>query len=459
MPEVFLIGNEVRAYGDILSEGGFGVRNFRSARAAIKKLPDAHLLVIDRDFRDSARELSRASRTVPKIIISRASTARKLGTWLKEPLTHVLHEPSDRELLNYVHRILKESERIRENEALKKSVRTMKKEVAFFEQINKALTSSLDINEILVMVMKKVSKIASAQAWSILLKDESTGELVFEKTVGKANREIKRMRIVPGEGIAGWVAQHGVPALVPDVRKDKRFSPKIDRYSDFRTLSVMCAPIISKGSIIGVLEVINRTNGEPFTDEDLTLLMRIVDQAALAVERVMLYQKLEELAITDDLTNLFNTRYLTRSIEAEIQRSKRYGTSVAVIFMDLDRFKDVNDTYGHLVGSKLLVEIGELLINQLRAIDVVARYGGDEFVIVLPQTSLKSALTSAERIREAMQMNTFLVPEGHNLKVTASFGVAAYPDTAKSKEELLRLADESMYSVKKRARNGVYAIM
>jgi diguanylate cyclase (GGDEF)-like protein len=459
MPNVFLIGTEARVYANLLSEGGFDVRNFRSARAAIQKLPEAHLLVIDRDFRDSARELSRASRTVPKIIVSRSSTARKLGTWLKEPLTHVLHEPSDRELLNYANRIIKESARIQENEGLKKDARNMRKEVDFFEQINKVLTSSLDINEILVRVMKKVRKIANAEAWSILLKDESTGELVFEKTVGKANQEIRKMRIAPGEGIAGWVVENGVPAVVPDVRKDKRFSAKVDRHGDFRTLSVMCAPIISKGNIIGVLEVINRANGEPFTEEDLSLLMRIVDQASLAVERVMMHQKLEELAVTDDLTNLFNTRYLTRSIEAEIQRSKRYRTSVAVIFMDLDHFKDVNDTHGHLVGSKLLVEIGELLINQLRAIDVVARYGGDEFVIVLPQTTLKSAITSAERIREAMEMNTFLVPEGYNLTVTASFGVAAYPETARSKEELLRLADESMYSVKKRARNGVYAIM
>jgi diguanylate cyclase (GGDEF)-like protein len=127
--------------------------------------------------------------------------------------------------------------------------------------------------------------------------------------------------------------------------------------------------------------------------------------------------------------------------------------------MDLDYFKDINDNYGHLVGSKVLVEVGQILINQLRSIDTVARYGGDEFVIVLPQTMLKNAMVIAERMRKALASHTFLKSEGYSLRLSASFGVASYPESAKSKEDLIKLADESMYSVKKRARNGVYAII
>ncbi len=165
-----------------------------------------------------------------------------------------------------------------------------------------------------------------------------------------------------------------------------------------------------------------------------------------------------ELAVTDDLTKLFNTRYLNRTIEMEIQRSNRYRTSISLIFIDIDHFKNINDHHGHLVGSKTLVEMGQLIIKSLRTIDIVARYGGDEFVVVLPQTTPKAAALIAERIRAAVEQNVFLKKEGYGLKVTASFGVACYPENAKTKEELLRLADEAMYRVKNTTRNGVYVI-
>jgi diguanylate cyclase (GGDEF)-like protein len=221
----------------------------------------------------------------------------------------------------------------------------------------------------------------------------------------------------------------------------------------------MCVPIKIKDQVIGVMEVVNKTTGEPFTKEDLDLLMRLVDQTAIAIERASLYQKMAELAITDDLTKLFNTRYLNRTMETEIQRSSRYNTSVSLIFMDIDYFKLVNDQYGHLVGSKVLVEIGQLLIKNLRSIDIVARYGGDEFVIVLPQTPPNAAKQIAERMRKIIEQNIFLKKEGYSLKITASFGVASYPESAKSKEELLRLADEAMYKVKYQTRNAVYAMV
>jgi diguanylate cyclase (GGDEF)-like protein len=432
---------------------------YRSTAKAIDSMHDALLAVLERDHKDSLKELVKASKKIPKIVISREGSSRKLGPWLREPFAYPLHEPSEKEFLYYASRLAKEAQLAEKVGVLSRNLVSMKEELSFFEDINKALTSSRDINGILVTIMKRVKEMTGAKAWSILLVDEETGDLLFEKATGGASKSIKKLRLKPGEGIAGWVAQKGAPLAVPDVDKDSRFSSKVDRYSRFKTKSVMCAPIVSKGRTIGVLEVINKRNGGSFTEVDLNILLKLVNQAALAVERLLLHQKLEELVVTDDLTNLFNTRHLNRSIENEVQRSMRYSTAVSLIFMDLDYFKDINDNYGHLVGSKVLVEVGQILINQLRSIDTVARYGGDEFVIVLPQTMLKNAMVIAERMRKALASHTFLKSEGYSLRLSASFGVASYPESAKSKEDLIKLADESMYSVKKRARNGVYAII
>jgi diguanylate cyclase (GGDEF)-like protein len=298
-----------------------------------------------------------------------------------------------------------------------------------------------------------------AEAWSILLIDEATGELVFDKTTGRKSKQIQKFRLKMGEGIAGWVAQEGIPIIVPDVSKDTRFLGKIDIAVHFKTKSLMCVPIKSNEQVLGVIEIVNKTTGEPFKKEDLDLLLRLVDEIAIAIERTSLYQKMTELAITDDLTKLFNTRYLNRTIEVEIQRSSRYGTSVSLIFMDIDHFKVINDGYGHLVGSKVLVEMGQLLLKSLRTVDIVARYGGDEFVIVLPQTPPQAAVQIAERMRKSVETFTFLKKEGYALKLTASFGVASYPESAKSKDELIRFADEAMYRVKFQTRNAVYAIV
>jgi len=398
---------------------------------------------------------------IPKIVFSSEHTFRGFTPWTKIPMTYHAVNPSSKELDFLIKKALKEKEILIENRTLKSSLWNLKQELGFFEEVSKTLTSTLDLNNILSTIMNNAKKLIKAEAWSFLLIDQETGDLVFEKTSGKKddNKKIKKMRLKIGEGIAGWVAQELIPVVVPDVSADPRFSSKIDKQITLKTKTIMCVPIMSKGNILGVLEIVNKTTNEPFTKDDLNLILRIVDHAAIAIERASLYQKMEELSITDDLTKLFNTRYLDRTLEIEINRSNRHRTSLSLIFMDVDHFKTINDNYGHLVGSKLLVEMGQLLIKCLRTVDIVARYGGDEFVIVLPQTPPTNAVQIAERIRKSIEHNVFLKKDGYSLKMTASFGVASYPESAKSKEDLLRLADEAMYRVKYQTRNGVYAIV
>jgi diguanylate cyclase (GGDEF)-like protein len=464
MLKIFLIGKSTfkKEYRDTLTAKGNTIKMFESLDAVLPRFnenPD--LLILDKiESKEPAfKEFLKQSRNIPKIIIS--DTNSGLTSLIKEPFTYPICLPSVKELSYLVNRSLKERKMFLQNDRLKGDSSLLSRELEIYEEVNKDLASSIDLNSILDTIMKRAKELTKAETWTVFLVDEGTGELVFERTEGKKTKETQKFRLMKGEGIAGWVAKGGMPVLVPDVSQDKRFSQKIDSAFNLKhkIKSIMCVPIKSNEKPLGVIEVFNKTTEEPFTREDFNQLIKIIDQSSILIERALLYQKVEELSITDDLTKLFNTRYLNRTIEMEIQRSLRYRTSVSLIFMDIDDFKQINDRHGHLVGSKILAEMGQLLIRNLRTVDVVVRYGGDEFVIVLPHTPPAAAALIAERIRKSVDRNVFLEKEGYTLKITASFGVASYPESARSKEELLRLADEAMYKVKYHTKNGVHAII
>lgn len=464
MPKIFLIskGTLRREYKDALTSMGNTVKRFESLSAVlpvVNQNPD--LLIIDRqESKEPAlKELLKLYRSIPKIIITDANS--NLTYLIKEPFTYPTFSCGVKQLGYLVNRSLRERKLLFENSRVKGQNLLMGRESKLSEETSNTIASSTDLNTILDTIMKKAKKLTGAETWTVFLVDEGTGELVFERTEGRKTKETQKSRSMIGEGIAGWVAKGGMPVLVPDVSQDKRFSQKIDRAFNLKhkIKSVICVPFKSCGKPLGVVEVFNNTTGESFIRDNFNQLTTLIDRSSIFIERALLYQKVEELSITDDLTKLFNTRYLNRSIDIEIQRSLRYGASVSLIFMDIDDFKKVNDGYGHLVGSKILVEVGQLLIRNLRSIDVVVRYGGDEFVIVLPHTPSAPAAQIAERIRKSVEKNIFLEKEGYGMRITASFGVASYPGSARSKEELLRLADEAMYKVKYHTKNGVYSII
>jgi diguanylate cyclase (GGDEF)-like protein len=323
--------------------------------------------------------------------------------------------------------------------------------------IGRTLTASLDLRDVLQTIMAQLNNLLKPTASSLLLRDLQTSELVFEVAQGENAERIVGLRLKGDEGIAGWTASRGESVLVPDVAKDPRFASRFDSLSLVKTQSVLAVPLLIRGRTLGVIELMNGLVDRPFQPDDVGLVTMLAEFAAIAIDNARSYRQVEELTIIDEHTKLFNSRYLSRALRTEVERSRRFHHPVSLIFFDLDHFKNVNDSYGHAAGTALLAEVGDLLTGSLRTIDVPARYGGDEFVVVLPETLKKAAVDAAARLQSALSRYVFLRERGLAAHVTGSFGVASFPDDAEDAEGLMKAADTAMYEVKQSTRDGISA--
>ena len=219
---------------------------------------------------------------------------------------------------------------------------------------------------------------------------------------------------------------------------------------------VVAVPLICGERILGVIEGIREGAGSrAFKKTDVALLDSLSLPIASALANAVRIAEAERLSQTDDLTKLHNARYLRQFLLNEIRRARRYGSSVAALFLDLDDFKQINDEHGHLVGSHVLMEMAAVILSSIRDTDAVARYGGDEFVIVLPDTGTELAGQVAERIRHRITRHNFTGGRRLQLSLTASFGVAAFPKHASSPQQLIACADTAMYEAKAANKNCV----
>jgi len=217
--------------------------------------------------------------------------------------------------------------------------------------------------------------------------------------------------------------------------------------------SLLCLPLALRGEKIGAIEILNKLGGE-FGSEDVAFIEGISQPLAVALESHRMFDGAEKLAITDDLTQLYNYRYLTQYLATEAKRCLRYKKKVSLLFIDVDGFKRINDTFGHLTGSEALAEIARMLRGTVRETDVVSRYGGDEFVIVLPETPLNGALIIAERIRKRVEDYEFHAQD-QNVHLTVSLGVANLPKHTLTAEGLIKKADAAMYRAKGLSKNTI----
>jgi diguanylate cyclase (GGDEF)-like protein len=326
-----------------------------------------------------------------------------------------------------------------------------------FHEVARAITSAIELDTILRSILEQMAHYFKPESWSLLMLDEQRHEWYYALAAGHSAEELNGIRLPQDEGAAGMALRSGGPIMVDDITTDPRFAgmpiPSLPKKSR-GPVSLLCIPVQARGRTLAVIQLVN-SRPEGLNDFAMYFLHVLTDYTAIAIENASAMERIRELTITDDCTGLYNARHLQKTLEAEVERSLRTHIDFSLIFIDLDHFKSVNDTYGHLVGSELLAEVGAVIKQGLRNIDSAYRYGGDEFVAMLPHTGKEAAIEVARRLYRTLRSHSFLNTHGLDKRIKASFGLASFPEDGSSVKELIKSADEMMYLVKQTSRDNI----
>jgi diguanylate cyclase (GGDEF)-like protein len=317
-----------------------------------------------------------------------------------------------------------------------------------FHEVARALTQTLELEEILLTIMEKMASFFGPERWSMLMVDEKAQQLYYAIAVGEDAASLKGLRVPLGEGVAGWVASTGNPLVVPDVSLDTQWNAFSRAHPELRIRSIACIPVRSGNKTLGVIQLLN-SKRDLENEYSISFLRILCDYAAIAIQNARSVQLIHELTITDDCTSLFNARHLYTMLDEQVATYvPKRDHQFSLLFVDLDHFKEVNDTHGHLVGSRLLAEVGSLMKRVLGPENSCFRYGGDEFVALLPGLGKQAAMEATMRLWEALRAEKFLSGAGLNLSLAGSFGLATFPEDGNNVQGIIRAADTMMYAAK-----------
>ena len=334
----------------------------------------------------------------------------------------------------------------------------------------------VDLKEVLREILMRANEFVPSDSGSILIDDpllkwdeEHKGKLYFMACFGVGSAGLVGTHLPDDVGIAGAIYQSGMPYLSKDVSKDSKFYDAIDKQTQYESKSILAMPIKIDDSVVGVIELINRKGRVTYDDRDLAILEIFASYTSTLMKNALDARRFLDLSKRDNLTGLYNDRYFHERLDVETQKAIDEGSDLSLIFFDLDHFKEVNDTHGHLVGSRVLKEVAIIVEEVFLDSDAAsARYGGDEFVILLPGYSLERSHDYGETLREAIERNVF-VSEGLssgepplNIEglITCSVGIASLEkeegkELNKMKAALIREADSAMYRAKDLGKNRV----
>jgi diguanylate cyclase (GGDEF)-like protein len=418
----------------------------------LPRSPVAVVLPDGRNGRGNPADLAGLRRRFPGVPILAVSGGRSVVAGADAALDAPLRAA---EVEAVAARLRAERLAVRRQRLLRERLRRAQERLRALGEIARTASSILEprrVTEITALQMRDLTRAEMAVIYRL---EEDGVTLIASPLFARAGPRELALTLKAGEGAAGRLVQRRRPLRLGAQALARIPGEAFDRRAGTHTRSYLGAPLISRGRVIGAVELRNRGDGGAFGAEDQRALLGMVEPAAIVIDNALLFQRSQELSVTDDLTKLFNSRYLNDTLAREIKRARRYGAQVSLIFLDLDGFKTVNDQHGHLVGSRTLIEVGQVLREAVREIDVVSRYGGDEFTVVLPQTGPEGAYTIAERIRQAIAARVFMERAGIKVHLTASLGVASFPKPCDSPEELIQAADRAMYAVKAGGKDGV----
>ncbi len=336
------------------------------------------------------------------------------------------------------------------------------RKLQYIDELTSAMRQSIKLNEVLELVMKNLTTELGYDRVLIFSFEHRGYRKDVLAPVAGLNIPMEKLenfffKYDKGEDIVPKSAIEKKPYIVRNAREDHRCSQSFVELLDLTEYIVI--PMISKNVIVGVLLADNRTNGRKILEDDLMPLIMFSNQGAMAIENARLYEKIEALAVTDGLTQVYNHRYFQDSLKAELNRLERYykesTEKVSLMILDIDNFKKYNDAFGHQSGDTVLTEIGLILKGLSRKVDVVARYGGEEFVVMMPATPKEGAAIFAERVRSGIENYKFEMRDGQVQSVTVSIGVSTYSEDAKTPQALIEKADKNLYLAKSEGKNRV----
>ena len=310
----------------------------------------------------------------------------------------------------------------------------------------RAVNLSLEPEKVAEALVTQASGWIPAPAWLVIAVDG-----------GGRTRSMASNGLTPplescAHAVGNWVMRSGEVFTSGSVGHDRRVNDKAE-------VAAIGFPLDCRGRTIGALVGVDRVPAQTapkFTAGTMTALLAGIEPGAIALENALRIQRAEALSVTDDLTQLYNSRFLSHVLRRETKRASRGGRPLSLLFVDLDGFKSINDTHGHLFGSRALVEAAGVIRASARETDMVARFGGDEFALILPDTGSEGAAAVGERVRERIAAFRFLQGDGLSIKLTVSVGVATLPDVAASADGLVHAADQAMYWIKEHGKNGLH---